>query len=72
VKRGPWQVLIALDQLANAVLGGSADETISSRAWKAKLRGKVWGAIAAHVIDALFYPIEGPGHCERAAEWDEH
>jgi hypothetical protein len=28
------QVLIALDQLCNAVFGGWADETLSSRAWR--------------------------------------
>jgi len=27
------QILIAVDQLANAVIGGWADETLSSRAW---------------------------------------
>ena len=27
-------VLIALDQLANALLGGWPDETVSSRAWR--------------------------------------
>ena len=28
------QILIAIDQLANAVIGGWADETLSSRAWR--------------------------------------
>ena len=28
------QILIAVDQLANAVIGGWADETLSSRAWR--------------------------------------
>jgi hypothetical protein len=28
------QVLIALDQLANAIIGGMADETISARAYR--------------------------------------
>ena len=28
------QILIAIDQLANAIIGGWADETLSSRAWR--------------------------------------
>jgi hypothetical protein len=42
------QLLIALDQLANTLLGGWADETLSSRAYR---RG--WAA--ARWIDALFF-----------------
>ena len=30
------QVLIALDQLVNAIFGGWADETLSSRTWRHK------------------------------------
>ena len=29
-----WEVMVAVDQLFNAILGGSADETISSRCGK--------------------------------------
>lgn len=47
------QLLIAADQLANALLGGMADETISARAWRLRdHRG--WG-VARAVIDALFF-----------------
>ena len=28
------QILIAVDQLANAIIGGWADETLSSRVWR--------------------------------------
>lgn len=37
----PWPraVLIALDQLCNALAGGWPDETISSRAWRWHLAG---------------------------------
>jgi hypothetical protein len=52
-----WQytknVLIALDQLVNAMLGGFADETLSSRAWRNN-----WNK----PIDWLFSPIE-KDHC---------
>ena len=30
----PLQILVALDQLLNALLGGWCDETLSSRAWR--------------------------------------
>ena len=43
------QVLIAIDQLANAILGGWADETLSSRAYREDRKRMV------AVIDALFF-----------------
>ena len=42
------QIAIALDQLANALLGGMADETLSARAHRT---GSSWEP----VIDALFF-----------------
>ena len=42
------QTLIALDQLLNAVLGGWADETLSSRSYREKPR-------LAKFIDTLFW-----------------
>lgn len=61
------QILIALDQLANTMLGGWADETISARAWRQRHKPR-W-AIARVVIDAMFF-WQG-GHCEKAdfIEW---
>ena len=51
------QTLIAVDQLINAVLGGWADETLSSRAWR--LRNKhPW---VYRAIDCLFF--WDPDHC---------
>ena len=46
-------VLIALDQLVNALLGGWPDETLSSRAWRWHAAGKrSW---PHRVIDRLFF-----------------
>lgn len=46
-------VLIALDQLINALAGGWPDETISSRAWRWELAGvRSWPRC---VIDRLFF-----------------
>lgn len=56
------RMAIGLDQAGNAGLGGSEDETISSRAWGARQRGEPYGALAVRIIDAGF----GQGHCERS------
>ena len=50
------QILIAFDQLANTVIGGWADETLSSRAWREERRRLVV------FIDCLFFWEEN--HCE--------
>ena len=50
------QILIAIDQLANTVIGGWADETLSSRAWREERR------VLIAVIDGLFFWEEN--HCE--------
>ena len=60
---GFWftQVFVALDQLLNAVLGGWADETLSSRAWRTGNKGRLAGRIAQPVIDTIFFWQED--HC---------
>jgi hypothetical protein len=49
------QILIALDQLFNALLGGYADETLSSRAWRLYIKDKLSGKILKPLIDFLFF-----------------
>lgn len=44
---------IALDQLANAIIGGEPDETLSARAWRLRQR-PAWGR-AQRIIDRLFF-----------------
>jgi hypothetical protein len=56
------QILIAIDQLGNTLLGGWADETISARAWRQRSK-PVWGAMR-FFIDMLFFWQDG--HCELA------
>jgi len=58
-------VLISFDQLANTLLGGDPDETISSRAGKKQRKGKLayWLCRALHWIDK--------DHCKDAIEKDE-
>lgn len=65
VKDMPQQIAIAFDQLCNALLGGWADETLSSRAWRLRHAGKGW-ALTRRLIDALFFWQEG--HCKAAHE----
>ena len=61
-------VLVAVDQLANALLAGWCDETLSSRAYRMDLKDQpMWGGMA-NIIDILFFWERNPGHCERAYE----
>ena len=61
-----WKLAVAHDQLANTAFGGDEDETISSRAAKAALRGERWGCVLCKLLDKL-----DPGHCEKNIELDE-
>ena len=58
-----FQILVALDQLINTMIGGYADETLSSRAHRRRLRGK--GGVA-WVIDHVFFWQDE--HCKTAYE----
>lgn len=69
-------VLVAIDQVAHAVLAGpkyvlvggpkpNPDETISSKVGRMAVKGKLWARIAEVPINALFWPLEGWGHCRR-------
>ena len=42
------QVLIAIDQLANTLIGGMADETLSARLWRTQHPLRRW-------VDAMFF-----------------
>lgn len=59
-----WNILIALDQLLNALLFGDPDETVSSRAAK-NLHLWHWDMLAR------FLEWIDPGHMARAVEKDE-
>lgn len=57
---------ISLDQLANALLAGDPDETLSSRAWRAEQSGQRYWGWTRRAIDALFWWQRG--HCQAAYE----
>ena len=59
-----FQVLIAIDQLFNTLLGGYADETLSSRAYRLELeRGRPW---ARKFVDTLLWFDKD--HCKESYE----
>jgi len=58
-------VLVAIDQLANAVAGGDPDETISSRCGKRVGRYRLCRWLC-WVLDAI-----DPRHCHKSIERDE-
>lgn len=52
-------IAVALDEAGNALFGGDARQTISTRTGKGLVAGKRWARLAAPVIDFFF----GAGHC---------
>ncbi len=60
-----WNNIIAVDQLANALLAGDPDETISSRAAKHYDHKDGWGWLA-RTLDKI-----DPGHSAKSIELDE-
>ena len=59
-------VLIALDQLVNALCGGWPDETISSRTWRWELAGvRSW---PRRVIDLAARLFGDGDHCRESYE----
>ena len=68
-----FNIALSIDQLGNAVMGGNADETISSRLGKLKLKhgGKIsWRRPIAKIIDWFLDKIDS-GHSIDAIEEDE-
>lgn len=66
VRRYLVNVLLGFDQLGNALLAGDPDETISSRAAKARAKRKAWGCVLCALLDGL-----DRDHCDRSLERDE-
>jgi len=59
------QILIALDQLANTLIpGGYADETLSARAHRMRVKGQPYWGWLARAINLLFFWQED--HCQGA------
>lgn len=56
-----WRIVKAKDQALNAAWGGSEDETLSSRAARARDRGERWGCILCRFLDRIDHR-----HCDEA------
>jgi len=73
VKRWLLGLSMALNQLANALLGGNPDMSVSARAAYAREHGNKVGASVCHVLDWLD-PHDGDGprgdHCDVAIAHD--
>ena len=55
------QVLIAVDQLLNAALGGHADETLSARAHRMReKKHRYWGWTAGAIDRLFFWQTDAP------------
>lgn len=69
MKRWLKQVLVSLDQMLNALLGGWADETLSSRCWRLR-HLPAWGA-ARRVLDFVAGLLGDKDHCKASyeSEW---
>lgn len=61
-----WNLLIAFDQLGNAVIAGDPDETISSRAGKALKKKRRWARTLCWGLDWI-----DPGHCKNSVDPSE-
>lgn len=65
---GHWlrQTLVAVDQLANSILGGWADETLSSRLWRKRERPG-WKQARA-TLDFIAACLGDKDHCRASYE----
>ena len=70
----PVAVLVAIDQLGNAIAGGNPDATISARVGyfsEMANRAKSYWKSLESIIDFAFFPIDGPKHCYQAWQADK-
>jgi hypothetical protein len=62
-----YNVMLAFDELGNALTGGDPGETISSRAGKAREQGQEW----ACVLCAFLAWVTQTNHCQQSIEPNE-
>jgi hypothetical protein len=58
-------IMIAVDQLFNCILGGMPDETISAKVWRMRDRHIIWEQLRI-TIDILFWFDDN--HCRESYE----
>lgn len=64
LKKYGWALLVALDQLANTVLGGYPDETFSARTYRKAEAGQPFWRLTRWIVDGLFF--WQPEHCRKS------
>lgn len=62
-----FNIALALDLLASAILGGMPGETMSGRAGAAQAQGMLRGKILAPIINFI---MRNPNHCKNAVQGD--
>ncbi|WNZ57160.1 hypothetical protein QT397_07395 [Microbulbifer sp. MKSA007] len=69
-----WNVIVAVDQLGNAIAGGNPDATISARCGYfsrvTETRFRRYWRFLERVINYTLKPIDGPDHCYQSYLWD--
>ena len=74
-KRGKYgyNLMVAFDQLGNALAGGNPDVTISARIGynteAASIKWWIWIALK-YIVNFTFFPFDGKDHCKKAYHWD--
>jgi hypothetical protein len=66
MKKYFWNLLISIDQMANALLAGNPDETLSSRMGK-RVKTCALCRVLCDWLDRIDYR-----HCQKSIEWDEY
>jgi len=69
-----FNILIALSQLGNTLLGGYPDESMSARAHRTGSKGRWPGVVTRPLIDGLFFVVtfgKDKNHCQDAYD-SEH
>lgn len=56
-------IMIAIDQLCNCIIGGTPDETISAKLWRMRNKGRFW-KYSQIFVDRLFW--FDSDHCEES------
>jgi hypothetical protein len=72
IKHYLFQLLISVDQTINVVLGGYADETLSSRAYRSWHKRKLFGRVLKPLIDGIFRLFGDKYHCYKAWQAEVH
>ena len=68
LRRYLWNILLAFDQLFNAILGGDPDETLSSRFGKwLLLPKKTWRYKIAYLVCRMLHLLDRH-HCEESID----